>query len=245
MAIRIGSLAVILMLMSSLSWTQERAISITSQSERLSEPSISTARLRVPGKARALYKKAIGPFRNHRYAEAERKLDQALHLYPGFPEALTLLGYIQLDLNQWEAAEQSLQAAIRTDPTYGVAYLVLSRLYNVQDRFDDAIEMEQRADALMPNDWMVAYEMCTSLMKMQLYAMALNRSDEALRTNRGTLLHVAKAHALIGLKRYPEAVAELRIYLSHQPTGEGSQNARDLLVWIQNAPNQETGKSGN
>lgn len=240
MTSRIGSLAVILVLTSPLAWNQELAVGITGQSQPLSEPSISTARLRVPHKARSHYEKAIRPFAKHKYVEAQRQLDQALNLYPAFPEALTLLGYIQLDLKQWEPAEQNLQAAIRSDPTYGFAYLVLSHFYNMQKRFDDAVEMSQRASALMPHEWMVAFEMCTSFIKTHQYAMALNLGDAALRINRGTLLHVAKAHALIGLNRYPEAVAELRTYLSYQPAGEGSRDAHDLLDRIENVANQET-----
>jgi tetratricopeptide (TPR) repeat protein len=240
MAIRIGSLAVILLLTSALAWNQELAVGTTNQSQRLPEPSISTVRLRVPRKARRLYEKAIRPFREHRYDEAQRHLDQALHLCPAFPEALTLLGYIQLDLHQWEAAERSVQAAIRSDPTYGVAYLILSHLYNMQKRFDDAVEMSQRARTLMPDDWMGAYEMCTSFIKTEQYSMALSLGDSALRTTHGTMLHVAKAHALIGLKRYSEAVAELRTYLSDEPAGEGSQDARNLLDRIQTAANQGT-----
>lgn len=240
MAIRIGSLAVILLLTSALAWNQEPAFRISNQSQPPPQPSISTARLRVPHKARRLYEKAIRPFREHRYDEAQRHLDEALRLYPGFPEALTLLGYIQLDRSQWEAAEQSLQAAIRSDPTYGVAYLVLGHLYNLQKRFDDAVEMSQRASALMPNDWMVAYEMCTSFIKTEQYSMALSLGDAALRTTHGSMLHVAKAHALIGLKRYSEAVAELRTYLSFAPTGEGSQDAHKLLDSIQTVASQGT-----
>lgn len=239
MAIRIGPLAVILVLTSPLAWNQELA-SIPGQSQRLPEPLISTARLRVPPKARTLYEKAVRPFRKHRYVEAQRELDQALHLYPAFPEALTLLGYIQMDLNQWASAEQSLQAAIQSDPTYGFAYLVLSRLYNAQGRFDDAIELVQRAGALLPDRWIVPYEMCRTLMMKGQFAIALDVSDAALRTTGGTMLHVAKAHALIGLGRYREAVAELRTYLSYEPAGQGSQDAHDLLVRIQNVGNQET-----
>lgn len=240
MAIRIGSLAVILLLTSALAWNQELAVGITNQSQQLPEPSISTVRLRVPRKARSIYEKAIGPFREHRYDKAQSYLDQALHLCPAFPEALTLLGYIQLDLNRWEAAEQNLQAAIRSDPTYGVAYLILGHLYNLQKRFDDAVEMSQRARTLMPDDWMGAYEMCTSFIKTEQYSMALSLGDAALRTGHGTMLHVAKAHALIGLKRYSEAVAELRTYLSFEPTGEGSEDARKLLDSIQTGTNHGT-----
>jgi hypothetical protein len=33
--------------------------------------------------------------------------------------------------------------------------------------------------------------------------------------------------------RYVEAVTELRIYLQYQPTGEGAQDAHDLLAKVQ------------
>jgi tetratricopeptide (TPR) repeat protein len=240
MASWIRPLVVILLLKSPLAWNQERSVGITGPSQQLSEPSISTARLRVPRKAREFYEKAIKLSLKHDDIEAQEKLDQALHLYPAFPEALTMRGSIQLDHNQWEAGEQSLQAAVRSDPTYGMAYLVLSRLYNVQRRFDEALAMSQRATVLIPNSWPAQYEMCSSFMGKHQYVRALSISDAALQTHRGTLLHVVKAHALIGLEKYSEAVVELRTYLHYQPAGEGSQDAHDLLDRIQNVANQRT-----
>lgn len=199
----------------------------------LSTQTISTARMRVPRKARKLYDAAAKPFRKRDYAEAQGKLDRALHLYPAFPEALVMQGFMQIDLNEWEAAEQSLQAAVRSDPTYGWAYLLLSDLYNQQRRFDDALTMSQRAVQLIPNVWFAHYEMCQALMGKEQFAQALVASDAVLNSNRGTLLHLAKAHALIGLGRYQEAAIELRAYLQYQPAGEGSRDAHDLLEQIQ------------
>lgn len=51
--------------------------------------------------------------------------------------------------------------------------------------------------------------MARALIGEQQYELALENIDAALRTNRGTLLHVAKAHALIGLGKYSDATAEL------------------------------------
>lgn len=192
----------------------------------------SVARLRVPRKARQLYEKAAKPFRKHDYVEAQKKLDQALHLYPAFPEALSMQGFIQMDTNHWQEAEHSLQAAVQTDSTYGWAYLLLSDLYNRQQRFDDALATSQRAVQLIPELWVARYEMCQAFLGKHEYALALSVSGAALSTNRGTLLHVARAHALIGLGRYREAMLELRTYLCYQPAGEGSHDAHELLEEI-------------
>ena len=203
-------------------------------SPHVGEQAISLARLRVSAKARKLYEKAIEPVRKRDYARAQELLNEALRQCSSFPEALTLLGYVELDLNQRESAEQNLQAALHSDPNYGPAYLVLSDLYNRERHYDDALAMSQRAIALIP-DWSVQYELIRALIGQGEYALALNTSDDALRSSRESLLHVAKAHALIGLKRYPEAVAELRTYLDDEPAGVGSQDARDLLERIQSA----------
>lgn len=238
MASQIASLIVILLFASPLAWSQQPHISVPLPSQRSAESSISIARARVPRKARELYEVAQKTARKHDYLKAQKKLDQALHLYPAFPEALTMQGSIQMDLNQLESAEQSLQAAVRSDPSYGWPYLLLSSLYNRQGRFDNALAMAQWAAALMPDVWLVHYEMARAFMEKHQYALALNTSDAALRTNLGTLLHVAKADALIGLGRYQEAAEELRTYLQYQPAGEASQDAHDLLDKIQSAMGQ-------
>lgn len=205
----------------------------TTPSQRAGQRSVSVVRLREPPKARELYENARKAFRNHRFAEAQEKLNHALRLYPGFPEALTMCGYIQIDLNQWQLAEQSLQGAVRSDPTSEMAYRLLGGLYNREQRFDDALVASERAVALAPDSWADQYELARALVGKHQYAQALKISDASLRTEQGTLLHVAKAHALIGLNRYPEAVTELRTYLRYQPAGEGSQDAHELLNQVQ------------
>jgi tetratricopeptide (TPR) repeat protein len=140
-----------------------------------------------------------------------------------------LCAFIQLNLNQWEAAEQKLQAAIRSDSAFPSAYVVLGDLYNRELRFDDALATMEQAVALIPDSWLVHYEIARALIGKHQYDLALTISDAALRNNHGTLLHIARAHALAGLKRYPQAIAELRAYLHYQPVGEGSQQAREML----------------
>lgn len=203
--------------------------------QQLPERSISTVRLRVPRKSREFYEKARKAFGKRRYAEAQQMLNQALQGYSAFPDALTMSGYIQICLNESELAEQNLLAALRADPTYGLAHIVLADLYNTERRFDDALAASRRAVALIPDSWVVHFEMARALLGNGQYEAALSISDTALRANGGNLLHVLKAHALIGLERYPEAITELRTYLQYQPLGELSQNAYDLLAQIQGA----------
>src|SRR5215469_12112779 len=208
---------------------------LTDMLDSSQELPVSTVRLRVPRKTRELYEKARKAFGKRRYAEAQQMLDRALQGYSDFPEALTMSGYIQICLSESELAEQNLLAAVRVDPTYGLAHIVLADLYNTERRFDDALAAARQAAELIPNSWVVQFEMARAFLGNGQYDSAVSTSEAALRANGGTLLHVLKAHALIGLDRYPEAVTELRTYLQYQPLGELSQDAHDLLDQIQGA----------
>lgn len=197
------------------------------------ENQVSISRLMVPRKARRLYEEAVKAWDKQEPTEAQRKVEQALEIDPTFPEALTLHGFIQVSLQQWEAAEESLKAAIHSDPTYSPASVILAGVYNRQKRWNEAQEATRQALSAGANTWSVQYEIARALIGKGQYDNALAITDEALNSKPGSLLHVAKAHALLGLRRYPEAATELRAYLRDEPSGEGSQDARHILERIQ------------
>jgi tetratricopeptide (TPR) repeat protein len=112
----------------------------------------------------------------------------------------------------------------------------LAGVYNAQARFDDAQEAAQQALSKGTDSWDVQYEIARALIGKRQYETALTITEATLlSTPHGSLMHLAKAHALLGLGRYPQAVTELRAYLRYQPDGEGSERARDLLNQIQGA----------
>lgn len=194
---------------------------------------ISVARLKVPRNARLLYDKALEAWRKQEPAEAQRKLDEALKLDPAFPDALTLYGGIQAAQQQWDSAEQSLQAAIRSDAGFSPAYIVLAGVYNSRERFDEAEEAAQRARSAGADTWLLQYEIARTLIGKAQFERALTVCEAALRSDHGSLMHLARAHALLGLGKYPEAGAELEVFLHDQPSGDGSQDARDLLKQVE------------
>lgn len=195
---------------------------------------ISITRLREPSKAQGLYNKAMEAWTKGRPAEALRKLDEALKVYPSFPEALTFYGCIHATFRHWESAEEKLQAAIQTDPTYSPVHIVLAGVYNAQARFDEAQRVIQLGIAAGANTWHVQYEIAHALIGKHDYEDALATAETALRAKPdGGLPHLAKAHALLGLQRYPQAATELNTFLVYQPSGDGSEQTRELLQKIQ------------
>lgn len=197
------------------------------------EARISIRRLKVPRKARQLYEKALNAWVRQAQVEAQHNLDQALELDPTYPDALALRGCIQATNRQWTLAEQTLQAAIQSDPSYPPAYIILAGVYNTQDRYDEAQVATESALSAGATVWSVQYEIARALIGKGQYENALGISDAALRSPHGSLMHLAKAHAMLGLRKYPEAAAELRTYLRDDPAGDGSQDARNLLERLQ------------
>ena len=112
--------------------------------------------------------------------------------------------------------------------------LTLADLYNEQLHFDESVVVSKRAVALSPGAWPVHYEMARAFIGQHRYDLALSSGEAGLRTkHHGTLLHLAKAHALKGLKKYQQAAAKIETYLRYQPHGEGSLNAHDLLLEVE------------
>ena len=194
---------------------------------------IFVRRLRVPHKAWKLYEKALAAWERDASGDAERKLDQALKIDANFPDALTFRAAIWAREKQWDSAEQSLEAAIHSDPDYYPAYVILASVYNSQERFNEAEEATGHALAAGGDTWSVQYEIARALIGKGQFRDALVVTDSALRCKHGGLMHLARAHALLGLQRYPEAAVDLRTYLHDEPTGEGSPDARNLLVQLQ------------
>ena len=203
------------------------------RSDIMGNARISVTRLREPCKARKAFTKAMDAWRKGRSAEAvewyrkvlrlrsaeaQRKLDEALKIYPAFPEALTFYGCIHAEFKQWDSAEKELQAAIETDPSYSPAYVVLAGVYNAQGRFDEAQQAIQLGLSAGADTWHVQYEIARSLIGKRDYDGALAAAEAALHSRPdGGLLHLAKVHALLGLRRYLQAATELNIFLHYDP----------------------------
>ena len=173
---------------------------------------ISVARLRVPGKARHLYENAITAWIRHDAGKAQRQLEKALQIDPRFPEALTLDAFMHATRQQWGYAEQRLQAAIECDPGFAPAYVVLAGVYNAQSRFNDAQRATQQAVSTGSTAWPLQYEIARSFIGKGEYERALAVTDAALSSEHIPLISLAKAHALLGLRRYAPAIDQLRAF---------------------------------
>jgi len=192
---------------------------------------VSIAQLKVPEKAAKAYNKAREAFAKNKRDEALTHLETALRLFPEYAQALTLRGLLYIDDEKPQQALGPLEQAVKYDYGYGMGYVVLGAAYNMLSRYDDATRSLQHAIALLPTSWQAQFEMSKAELGKGQYQEALRHVDRAaeLAPPQFGAIHLVRAHALLGLKNYSNAVTELEQYLGANPKGAASAQARETL----------------
>ena len=194
--------------------------------------SVSFAQYKVPQKARYDLNKAREASEKGKHDEAQKHLAKALEIYPKYADALTLRAILNMDIRDDYGAIADLEEAIKLDGNCAMAYLVMGAALNLQSKFDDAIRALERGEALSPNSWQAYFEMGKSLVGKAQYEPALRQLNraQALMPKDYPLVHLVKAHAMLALNNYTDAMTELQQYLAKEPNGPNSQEAAKMLA---------------
>jgi len=195
---------------------------------------VSVAQMKVPEKARKLLEKAQTALDKRKLEVADRYVTEALEVYPDFAEALTMRGLMDLDAKRLDDAAANLEKSIQADRSYAMGFIVLGAVYNMQSRFDDAIPVLDRGLTLMPQSWQGMFELGKAELGKGDYEAAIRRLNKAsdLATVQYPPLHLAKAHALLGMKNFSEASSELEAYLEQDPKSPNALAVRESLEQV-------------
>ena len=136
-----------------------------------------------------------------------------------------------LDAKRLDDAAESLEKSIQADRNYANGYVVLGAVYNMQSKFDDAIRVLDRGLTLMPQSWQAMFELGKAELAKGDYEAAMRRLNKAgdLAPQEYPPLHLAKAHALLGMKNFSEASSELEAYLEQDPQSPNAAAVRESL----------------
>jgi Flp pilus assembly protein TadD len=196
---------------------------------------ISIAQYRIPTKAREAYRKAREDVEKGKKDDAGKNLAKALELCPNYADALTLRGVLELNQRDSQAAIADLDKAIKADGNYAMAYMVMGSALNMQSKFDEAIRTLQHGESLAPNYWQVYFELGKSYVGKADYPAALRQLEraESLAPTAYPLISLLRAHTLLAMKQFPEAMAALQAYLTKEPHGPNSEQAHKMLEQAQ------------
>lgn len=192
---------------------------------------VSVAQYKVPERAREELRKAREASLKGKVDEAHNHVARALEIHPQYADALTMRAILKLAARNAEGAVQDLEQAIQYDGSYAMAYLVLGSAFNVEAKFDDAIRALQRGETLSPDSWQGHFEMGKALLGKTDYSAALHELDRAqsLAPPDYPLVRLIRAHVLMQLDRYADAVTDLQTYLDKNPEGADAELAQKML----------------
>jgi tetratricopeptide (TPR) repeat protein len=200
---------------------------------------VSVTSLLVPKEAAKEYERALKELQNNKPESALPHLEKAVSLYDKYAAAWNDLGRLYLSRNLVEKAGAAFEKSTAADADYIPPLIGLATI-EIQDReWDKAVETAGKALSL---DADVGY--ASFLAAVANYN--LNRMDEAERDARqaANAPHsedTPQVHALLGQiymekQDYPQAAAEMRLYLKQAPNGEFAEQIKkdlgDIEAWI-------------
>jgi tetratricopeptide (TPR) repeat protein len=192
---------------------------------------VSVAEYKVPQKARDAFHKAQEAMAKNKQDEAKKQLGKSLEAYPDYAPALTLRGVLTLDEGSLQAAMNDFDHAIHSDPGFALAYTAMAAVLNQLGKFDDALRSASRAVTLAPTAWQAYFEMAQASVGKADYSHALQHLAKAqgLAPKDFPPIHLVRAHAMLGLRDYSNAVTELETYIKLDPHAPNSAAAREAL----------------
>lgn len=203
----------------------------TPPNDGLGNRSISVAQYRVSEAAREELRKAREATVKEKLDDAQKHLSKALDLAPDYADALTLRAIFKLDAKDVDSAIEDLDKAVHSDPSCAMAYMALGSAYNMQGKFDDALRSLQRGESLAPDAWQTYFEMGRAYAGKNDFESSVRSLDRAqkLAPSEFPLIHLIRAHALLELKRFGDAAADLEAYLNRNPNAPDAAQARKML----------------
>jgi hypothetical protein len=114
-------------------------------------PTVSVARLAVPGKASSEYQKGCGDLKDKKLSAAEEHERNAVRLYPNYAAAWVLLGQVLEAENRRDDGRMACSQARSVDPDYVAPYLCLADFAATEDNWQEVSMLAGSALTLDPS----------------------------------------------------------------------------------------------
>lgn len=203
-------------------------------------PTVSAARLGVPGKASSEYQKACGAFKGRRLPDAEVHLHKAIDLYPNYAAAYVVLGQVLQSESKNDEAQAACSKAQDLDPGYVAPYLCLAEFAANEGDWKKVAELSDRALALDPldNPYSLYYSAdaglhLNQLMQAEMHAQSAVKLDL---WHKLPELHLLLAQIYEAAGNVQGEIAQLHEFLKVAPNFKDAPKARATLARIETPP---------
>jgi tetratricopeptide (TPR) repeat protein len=199
--------------------------------------SVAAVDLNVPDSARKEFDEASKAMASQEWPKAIQRLKRAIFIYPQYAPAYNNLGVAYGRMNDPAQERASLEKAISLNDHFVPAFVNLAKLCL---REHDSV----RAETLLENALHAEptnIETMTLLAEAQLLdkhfdaAIATARNVHAMPHQNFAVVHYIAARALEHENRLQDALGELQIFLTEEPSGARADHVREEIAQLKNA----------
>lgn len=199
--------------------------------------SVLVSSLRAPTEAKAAMRKAGEQLRQKNLSEAEKYLEEAVRIYPGYAEAWQLLGEVRQVLGDEAAARTAFVKAMEAEPRFLPPHLSLAYLEMRINNWGRVAALSAKALELDPSSLRARYYQAVSAFALEKFALA----EEAARTliaspqvSEYPMTYYVLGSIYAMRRDFPAAAEQFKRYLELQPNGAKSAEVRNVLqMWEQ------------
>jgi len=200
---------------------------------------VSVAELSIPKRAWDRYSKAERLLGKGRVDQAVALLEQAVAETPAFIQAINTLGTVAYHREDFQLAESLFRRALAVDHRAYPPLVNLGGALVSQRRFEEAVEVNQLAVDLRPDDPLANSQLGLSLWGLEKPAEAIYFLSRAKELDAAHFSYPQLALAQIYLAQldHLKARLELEEFLRHHPEAKEAPEVRKLLL---NLPEEDS-----
>jgi len=203
-------------------------------------PTVSVARLAIPGKASSEFQKGCSAYKDKRFPLAEDHLRKAIAEYSDYAAAWVVLGQALEGEHKRDDAQKACSQASTLDPKYVAPYLCLAEFAGADDDWKQVSELSKQALAIDPvNNPYSLYYSASADFHLQNFADAETNALAAVQLD--IWHHLPQLHLLLAQiyaakgDTHSES-AQLHLYLKVAPNSPDATGARTSLAALDSKP---------
>jgi tetratricopeptide (TPR) repeat protein len=195
---------------------------------------ISASTAAAPPEARKQFQKAQEDEVKGKLENAEKKLEKAVSLYPGFAVAWVELGRLQAQFKKFDAARQSFARAISIDPRLTTAYQYQARIAFQQHSWEELVNLTNQLVKMnavgFPEGWFYNAVGNFYLNRLEVAEQSARQGLKADVQHRVPKLDYLLAVLLMKKRDFSGAAEHFRAYLAHPANPTEAQQVQAQLA---------------
>jgi tetratricopeptide (TPR) repeat protein len=189
----------------------------------------------IPVRARKDARRAVDSLKAANFKEAQKRLERAYRAAPESAQVNFLLGFLYVELKDYEKAESFLTRATTIDPRRAQPLILLGRVQLQRERNDDALKTLEKAVEDDAGSWMAHNLLADAYLRHKEYEKAREQAQSAIDENRngGSAALLVLGQALANTGRDKEGIEALNKFVYANPDNPTAPQVKALIAEIQ------------